>query len=348
MAIRPRANICVIICKNSQKSRTFVNFIKFDKLYKVSYTETMEQNTNYQTLLGQLLTASGLSQDKLASRLGVSFPTLNSWVNGKSTPRPAAAKAILALSAEILGADSIDPRRLAELKNTATRQKYSVKKLLANREVLDQLTVGFTYHTNATEGSTMTEADVAAVLVDNRLLRNRSQIEQREAINHQTALHFLLDELNFGQPFQFTPDLIQSVHLRLLNGIISDAGHWREHPVRINGARVALANFIKIPELMTNWCNSVNGETRDPIGLLASSHAEFERIHPFSDGNGRTGRLLLFALALKLGLVPPILSRDRKTAYYKYLELAQTRDITDPLEGYIAECIIATADELGN
>lgn len=97
---------------------------------------------------------------------------------------------------------------------------------------------------------------------------------------------------------------------------------------------------------MTNLCNSINGETSDPIGLLARSHAAFERIHPFSDGNGRTGRLLLFALSLKLGLVPPILPRDRKIAYYKYLELAQTRDITDPLEGYIAECIIATARKI--
>lgn len=306
----------------------------------------MEQNLNPQILLQQLLAASGMSQDKLANRLGVSFPTLNSWVNGKSTPRPSAMASILALSAEILGSDSIDSHRLAELKNSAIRQKYSIRKLLSNREALDHLTVGFTYHTNATEGSTMTESDVQSVLIENRLLRNRTQIEQREAINHQTTIHFLLDELSLDKDFQFTPDLIQAIHLRLMNGVISDAGHWRSHAVRIHGARVPLANFIKIPELITNWCNTINSETKDPIGLLASSHAAFEQIHPFSDGNGRTGRLLLFALALRLGLVPPILPRDRKTAYYKYLELAQTRDITDPLEGYIAECIIATADEL--
>lgn len=306
----------------------------------------MEQNSSPQILLQQLLTASGMSQDKLANRLGVSFPTLNSWVNGKSTPRSSAMASILALSAEILGSDSIDSHRLAELKNSAVRQKYSVRKLLGNREVLDRLAVGFTYHTNATEGSTMTESDVQSVLIENRLLRNRTQVEQREAINHQTTIHFLLDELSLDKDFQFTPDLIQAIHLRLMNGVISDAGHWRSHAVRIHGAHASLANFIKIPELIANWCNTANGETKDPIGLLASSHAAFEKIHPFSDGNGRTGRLLLFALALRLGLVPPILPRDRKTAYYKYLELAQTRDVTDPLEGYIAECIIATADEL--
>ena len=107
-----------------------------------------------------------------------------------------------------------------------------------------------------------------------------------------------------------------------------------------------MPNFIKVPELINNWCNVVNEETEDKIGLLACSHAEFERIHPFSDGNGRTGRLLLFILALKLKIVPPILKKERRYAYYKYLELAQTREQTDPLELLIAESIIAVAEEI--
>lgn len=107
-----------------------------------------------------------------------------------------------------------------------------------------------------------------------------------------------------------TPELIKAAHLRMMNGIISDAGYYRNHAVRIRGARVPLANFIKIPELVEGWCNMVNGETTDKIELLARSHAEFERIHPFTDGNGRTGRLLLFVLALKMGLVPPILKKE--------------------------------------
>ena len=53
---------------------------------------------------------------------------------------------------------------------------------------------------------------------------------------------------------------------------------------------------------------------------------------------------MLFILALKLGLVPPILKKERRLAYYKYLELAQTREITDPLEMFIAEAILETAE----
>ena len=191
----------------------------------------------------------------------------------------------------------------------------------------------------------MTEKDVEAVVYAHQMLKNRTAVEQREAINHQAALYFLLDELRTrGEDFLVTPELVKATHLRMMNGIISDAGYYRDHAVRIRGGRVPLANFIKIPELLQGWCNSVNGETTDIIGLLARSHAEFERIHPFSDGNGRTGRLMLFILALKLGVVPPILRKERHLAYYKYLELAQMRELTDPLEKFIAEAILETAE----
>lgn len=193
----------------------------------------------------------------------------------------------------------------------------------------------------------MTERDVKAVIFENQTLRNRTAVEQREAINHQTALYFLLDELVIERDnFAFTPDLIKATHLRMMNGVISDAGIWRNHAVRIRGSYAPLANYMKILELVQQWCNAANEETTDKIELLARTHARFEKIHPFTDGNGRTGRLLLFALALKLGLVPPVLPKEKRVAYYKYLELTQMRKMTDPLEGFIAQAIIDTAEKL--
>jgi Fic family protein/DNA-binding XRE family transcriptional regulator len=301
----------------------------------------------YQEKIAKILAASGLSQEDLADRLDVSFVTLNSWANGKSQPRPAATEKIDLLAAEILGADNYDKDELSQIKKRAVRQKMTVRKLLENHELLERITVNLTYHSNATEGSTMTENDVQAVILDNKVLKNRTAVEQREAINHQTALNFLLDELAVqGKDFEITPELIQAAHLRLMNGVISDAGTYRNHGARIRGAHVALANFIKVPELTKVWCQQINQETADPIETLAVSHAEFERIHPFSDGNGRTGRLLLFIKALALGLVPPVIKRERRAAYYKYLEIYQTRELSDPLELFIAQSIIEIADEL--
>ncbi len=299
----------------------------------------------YSDKLRRIIMATGWSQEVLAGKLGISFVTLNSWVNAKSEPRDSAKEKIDLVFAEVMGADSVDAEELGRVKKMAMAQKYSARKLIGDRRLLERLTTSLTYHSNGTEGSTMTEKDVAAVIYENQILRGRTAAEQREAVNHQTALYFLLDELaEGGEGFSFTPDLVRAAHLRMMNGLISDAGYYRSHGVRIRGASVSLANYLKIPELMERWCNLVNGETGDKIELLARSHAEFERIHPFADGNGRTGRLMLFILALKIGLVPPILKKERRFAYYKYLELAQMREVTDPLEMFIAEEIIETAE----
>lgn len=301
----------------------------------------------YSQKLKKILQATSWSQEALAAKLGVSFVSLNSWVNEKSEPRETAKANIDLLCADILGKDSINPEELASIKKKATSKKCTVQKITKNHDLLEKITTCLTYHSNGTEGSTLTEQDVEAIVFESQILKNHTQVEQREAINHQTALYYLLSELEEkGSDFAFTPEIILATHLRMMNGIISDAGIWRNHSVRVTGSRVPRANYVKIPELIRNWCNAANSETADKIGLLAKTHAEFEKIHPFSDGNGRTGRLLLFILALKLELTPPILYKERREAYYKYLELANEREITDPLEFFIAESVIEIANRI--
>lgn len=301
----------------------------------------------YRTKLQKIIAASGLSQQSLAEKLGTSFVSVNNWLNGKVTPtRKELLAQIDLLYVEYLGVDTANPATLHTLKQRVKKQRLTAKNLIKNREVLDKITLNLTYHTNTIEGSTMTRSDVAAVLFDDKTLKNRTQVEQREAINHRVALDFLLDELVADSALQFTPELIQKVHLLLMNGILSNAGMWRNHGVRIQGSRVPLANFIKIPELIERLCNEFNAETEDPVAVLARTHAIFEQIHPFSDGNGRTGRLLLFIKSLQFGIVPPIIPKERKAVYYRYLELAQTEEEYDNLEQFIAETVVETSDEL--
>ena len=302
---------------------------------------------NYQKILQQILAASNWTQEELAQRIGVSFVTLNSWINGKSIPTRSTNKQVIeGVAAGILGTETVDIESLKSLKLKATEQKLTAKELASNRNLLDKITLNLTYHTNTIEGSTMTIGDVKEVLFDHKTLSNRTQIEQREAINHQVAMNFLLDEMTQNNAPLWTPELILSIHLRLMSGIISNAGLWRNHSVRISGVRVPLANFMKIPELIEKLCGVLNEESNDPIKLLARTHAEFEQIHPFSDGNGRTGRLIMFALALQYNIVPPIITKERRIAYYKYLEIAQTRKRFDLLEQMLASEIIAIGESL--
>lgn len=301
---------------------------------------------NYVGHLRDILKSSGWSQERLARELDVSFPALNAWINGHAVPRSKARLKIEKLYVKIVGGSAVDDEELRSAKAKALRLKASAKKLTKDQEALDKLVLHLTYHTNTIEGSTMTLSDVEEVIFDNKVLGNRTAIEQAEARNHQAAFLWLLDQLvSQGSKFRVDESLILGLHLRLMNGIRSDAGQYRRQPVRIVGARVPLANWQKIPSLVQRFIADI-GESDDLISELAISHARFEQIHPFSDGNGRTGRLLMLAQALSSGYMPPLIVKERKYAYYKYLELAQVKEDHRPLELFIAQSIHFCADLL--
>ncbi|MHB1865188.1 MAG: Fic family protein [Candidatus Saccharimonadales bacterium] len=301
---------------------------------------------NYSKQLKAILDASGWTQEDLAKQLGVSFVTLNSWVNAKSKPRKKALESIRLLYFDVLGADSLDVGYLEKLKEDVERLNIKIYQITENEEVFDKLILYLTYHTNVIEGSTMTLDDTREVLFENRTLTNRTQVEQAEARNHKAALVWLLSALQ-SKSFVIDEDLIISLHLRLMNGIIENAGVYRNHSVRIMGAHVTVANYQKIPELVQKLLTKINvkAEREEIIEKLSETHAIFEKIHPFSDGNGRVGRLLMLAQALQTGIVPPLVLKERRLAYYKYLEVAQTQDNSMPLQLFIAESVVA-ANEL--
>ncbi|GBR74890.1 hypothetical protein NO1_1984 [Candidatus Termititenax aidoneus] len=306
-------------------------------------------NNNTRKYLQEILRSSGWSQELLANKLGVSFKTLNTWVNGRAVPRVKALATIEQVYYDIVGRGSVEADFLNKIKKQALNQKITLKEMLVNQELLDKITLHLTYHTNTIEGSTMTLQDVEDVIFDNKILTNRTTTEQVEARNHKAALYFLLDTLQAkGRKFQWTEELLLAAHLRLLNGIITNAGYYRKHSVRVLGYRAVLANFLKIPFLTNKLLQELNCPAKDIIGSLAKTHAAFEQIHPFSDGNGRLGRLIMFIQALKYGLMPPLIVKERKKAYYKYLEIAQMENKTDLLTLFIAEAILFTNALLNN
>ena len=192
----------------------------------------------------------------------------------------------------------------------------------------------------------MTLSDVEKVLSDeNSVLADRTVREQAEARNHRAAFLYLLNELKTqGSKFVWTSDLIKNVHLRLMNGIIESSGQYRNYSVRIMGSPVPLSNHLSISKKIEKLVDYMNNSDDDLIKKLAKTHATFEQIHPFGDGNGRTGRLIMFAQAIQSGIVPPLVLKERKQAYYRYLRKAQMDDNYDLLQLFIAESILATAN----
>ena len=299
----------------------------------------------YLEYLNSILNASKWSQERLAKELDVSFVTLNSWINNKSTPRLKAQARIEELYFSITGNLDISTEDLYSIFKKATAINVTAKKIITNKDILDKLSLYLTYNTNTIEGSTMTLADVNDVIFDNKVLSNRTAIEQLEAKNHQSVLLWIIDQLT-NNKFELDIEIIKSIHLRLMNGIVSDAGVYRNHTVRIQGSRTTVANYLKIPDLMDDLVLDVKNKKLDTIVNMTNFHSKFEKIHPFSDGNGRTGRLILLIMALKSNLVPPIILKEKKYAYYKYLEAAQMDDNIIPLQYFIASSIISTQELL--
>ena len=242
---------------------------------------------------------------------------------------------------EVTGRKIIPEDQLAA-KKQALQQKLSehknvVTEILDSPDVRDQFILKLTYHSNSIEGSTLTEPDTAAILFDNVALPNKNLIEQLEAKNHQTALNYLFDRVTKKE--KINEDLVLKLHSILMNGIRPDAGVYRDHAVRITGVNLPTANYASVPKLTSEIMTRAALKTKDIIALSASVHSKFEQIHPFSDGNGRVGRLLMNAMLLSANLAPAIIRNEQKQLYYTYLYKAQTKEDNSQLEGFLCEAV---------
>ncbi len=284
----------------------------------------------------------GLTQTKLAERFGVSFAAFNSWWTGKSEPRAKAKAAIDKLYLEVTGQKTIPVDQLIAKKQLvnkkSTEHKNVVKEILDSPDIRDRFILKLTYHSNSIEGSTLTEPDTAAILFDNAALSNRSLTEQLEAKNHQTALNYVFDHSLKNE--KIDENLILKLHSILMNGIRPDAGVYRNHGVRITGVNLPTANHMSVRKLIGEVLVRAEQRIDDIISLVASVHARFEQVHPFSDGNGRIGRLLMNAMLLKKSIAPAIIRQEQKQFYYAFLYTAQTKGKPDQLEDFLCEAVM--------
>jgi len=283
-----------------------------------------------------------LTQTKLAERFGVSFVAFNSWWTGKSKPRAKMQAIIDELFLEVTGQKIIPPDELTAkkqiLKQKSKEHKNVITEILANPDVRDQFILKLTYHSNSIEGSTLTEPDTAAILFDNAALPNKSLTEQLEAKNHQTALNYLFDYI--AKKEKIDENLILKLHSILMNGVRPDSGAYRNHGIRITGVDLPTANHMSVRKLTGELMNRIVEKTKDTINLSANIHAKFEQIHPFSDGNGRIGRLLMNAMLLRANFAPAIIRQEHKRLYYTYLYKAQTKDEYNQLEDFLCEAVM--------
>lgn len=290
----------------------------------------------------------GLTQAKLAEKFGVSFVAFNNWWTEKSKPRPKMQAAIDELYLEVTGQKLIPLEQLfikkQRLKERAQEHGSIINEILDNPDIKDQFVLKFTYNSNKIEGSTLNEKETAAVIFENVALPNKSLTEQLEAKNHQTALNYVFDYAS--KRGEINEKLIIKLHGILMNGVRQDAGAYRNHAVRIMGVDLPTANYLSIPRLMPEVIKTAAQKTDDIVAQSAGVHAKFEQIHPFSDGNGRVGRLLMSAMLLLNNLAPAIIKQERKQLYNAFLYKAQTKNDQSQLENFLCDAIAEGFDIL--
>ena len=284
---------------------------------------------------------SGLTQESLAKELGVSFATVNSWINDKSIPHKKKQDKIDELYKKYTGEKVIPDSQLIAKKNLLYKKskdnKNIIKKIISREDLFNEFILQLTYNSNSIEGSTLTQDDTEAILFRNVNIENKSLMEHLEAKNHQAVLKYLFKIIN--SDLKIDESLILKFHSILMNGIRDDAGGYRSYGVRIVGSNVPTANCLSVPKLMKDLFEDINKKTDDIIAHISKVHSNFEQIHPFSDGNGRIGRIVMVLMLLRENLAPAIISQKNKSFYYKYLQKSQILKEFSLLEDFTCDSI---------
>jgi Fic family protein len=178
----------------------------------------------------------------------------------------------------------------------------------------EEFAVEYTYHSNAIEGNTLTLRETDMVLrgmtIDKKPLK-----DHLEAIGHKEAFDYISDMVKERQAL--TESMIKQIHALVLMDRKEDRGVYRRVPVRILGALHTPPEPYLVAMQMERLLDGYRENDENVIKSIALFHLKFEGIHPFIDGNGRTGRLIANLELMKSGYPPISIKYEDRARYYK-------------------------------
>lgn len=218
--------------------------------------------------------------------------------------------------------------------------KRPLSKNIVNK-LKNQLAMELTFNSNAIEGNKLTLKETYLVINDGLTVKGKSLKDHLEAKNHNEAIHFLEDLIEYKKRQTISEQLIRSIQKIIIKDIEDpEAGKYRNGHVMITGSKHKPPNASEIPHLMhdfINWAKK-NYKKMNPIILAARAHHKLVHIHPFTDGNGRTARLFMNVILMQHGYPMVIILKNERKKYYSALEKADKGHFDD-IEKLIAQAV---------
>lgn len=222
------------------------------------------------------------------------------------------------------------------------KQKLDSMRPLTEGEVArlkEEFLVEFTYNSNAIEGNTLTLRETAMVLegitIDKKPLK-----DHLEVVGHKEAYEYVLELVQ--EKVEFTEKVIKDIHSLVLMDKPKDRGVYRSVPVRIMGANHEPPQPYLVPIQMEQLFVQYKEmkQTMHPLEAIARFHVLFEGVHPFIDGNGRTGRLIMNLELLKQGYLPiNVKFADRRRYYECFHKFYEEGNNAKPMIELIGEYV---------
>ncbi len=289
---------------------------------------------------------NNMTQKDIAEILEVEAGTVSKYESGMLEPNIESIKRLsktFEITIDELLKDDDGKVDLSEIDIWKVLKEQKKMKLKGN--LYHNTQVIFSYNTNHIEGSKLTEDQTRYIYETNTLLAEKDSITDLDDVL-ETANHFkLVDYMLEVAKEPLTEEIIKKFHEILKEGTSDsrkewfNVGEYKKLANEAGGIKTSLPkNVQKDMEKLIEWYNSLNQVT---ICEIIEFHARFEKIHPFQDGNGRVGRIIMFKECLKNDIVPFIILDKDKLFYYRGLNQYQT----NKEKGYLIDTCLNAQDQ---
>lgn len=288
--------------------------------------------------LFKILQDKGIKKSELIKKVKLSSTTVAKLSKNESLSLEVLEKICNFLNCKIEDIFEFIP----ENKNPLLKRLIEEKEIKLKGGIYHQTQIDFAYNSNHIEGSRLSADQTRYIYETHSIISDKEEVvsvnDINETLNHFRCFDYILDNVNI-----LTEELIKEIHKILKTNTLDSLQPWfkvGEYKLRSNtvgGRRTTPPSKVKLEmkKLLAEYNNKENVTIEDIIEF----HYKFECIHPFQDGNGRVGRLIMFKECLKNNIIPFIIDERHKTFYYRGLKEY------DYEKGYLIDTCLSAQDK---